>query len=282
MHFSSVVLPQPDGPTTQTNSFSPISKRDRRRSRASRRRPRRTSCPAVSISSIAPPRSAQRARPRAAVPGQHAALDEHEDQVQHVAEDARAAGSPTTSRGSRTSAATAARRSRSRSCWRPSRRSPSGSAPATGWCRMPAKICGLAAGSTSAAAGRGPRRRTRARVRERRVDAVMPSIVFSSTGHRQTNAMRNTFMSSPTPSTTIANGSSAGGGIERRNSTIGEVARRSVRRAARAGSRPRPRRRTRSRSRGTAAAGSASTSEPTRSNSTVSAKCSRTSVSGGK
>ena len=57
----------------------------------------------------------------------------------------------------------------------------------------------------------------------------MPSIVFSSTGHRQTKAMMNTFMSSPTPITTIANGISAGGGIERRNSTIGPVALRSVR-----------------------------------------------------
>ena len=58
---------------------------------------------------------------------------------------------------------------------------------------------------------------------------LMPSIVFSSTGHRQTKAMMKTFMSSPIPITTIANGISAGGGIERRNSTIGEVARRSVR-----------------------------------------------------
>ena len=56
---------------------------------------------------------------------------------------------------------------------------------------------------------------------------LMPSIVFSSTGHRQTNAMMKIFMSSPIPITTIANGISAGGGIERRNSTIGAVARRS-------------------------------------------------------
>jgi hypothetical protein len=58
---------------------------------------------------------------------------------------------------------------------------------------------------------------------------LIPSIVFNNTGHRQTNAMMKIFMSSPTPITTIANGSRAGGGMERRNSTIGDVARRSVR-----------------------------------------------------
>ena len=51
--------------------------------------------------------------------------------------------------------------------------------------------------------------------------------MFSSTGHRHTNAIRNTLPVLPTPSTTTANGSSAGGGIARRNSTIGDVARRS-------------------------------------------------------
>ena len=45
--------------------------------------------------------------------------------------------------------------------------------------------------------------------------------MFSSTGHRHTNAITKTFIELPTPITTIANGSSAGGGIARRNSTIG-------------------------------------------------------------
>ena len=52
--------------------------------------------------------------------------------------------------------------------------------------------------------------------------------MFSSTGHTHTKAMIATFIELPTPITTIASGSSAGGGIARRNSTIGAAARRAV------------------------------------------------------
>jgi hypothetical protein len=50
--------------------------------------------------------------------------------------------------------------------------------------------------------------------------------VFSSTGQRQTKPMMKIFIEAPTPITRIAKGSSAGGGIARRNSTIGALARR--------------------------------------------------------
>ena len=66
-----------------------------------------------------------------------------------------------------------------------------------------------------------------------------------------------TFIELPTPSTRIPNGSSAGGGIARRNCTIGSVARRSVRREPEREPEPPPRRRTRSRSRAPGARGTA-------------------------
>ena len=69
---------------------------------------------------------------------------------------------------------------------------------------------------------------------------LMPSIVLRSTGQTQTNAMMNTFMLSPTPITTIPNGISAGGGIERRNSTTGAVPRRRTRELPRAVPTPTP------------------------------------------
>ena len=109
---------------------------------------------------------------------------------------------------------------------------------------------------------------------------MTPSIVFSRIGQTQTNAMMNTFIESPTPITRIANGSSAGGGIARRNSTIGAAARRARRDrpssspsatpTTTAIAKPRPMR-TRL----------GTTSLPTRSNTQVSAKVERISVSGG-
>src|SRR3954453_15144311 len=83
-HFSSVVLPQPDGPTTQTNSPSSTPNVTSRRASVAF-----SSAPSVFarcvISSISA--SALR-RPPAAVPGQQPALGQEEDDVQQVAEHA--------------------------------------------------------------------------------------------------------------------------------------------------------------------------------------------------
>src|SRR3954469_6713731 len=84
MHFSSVVLPQPEGPTTQTNSFSSIANEIEPIACVASP-PSPYVLPSCLTSSIVSS-SAQCARPGAAVPGQHAALDEVEDQVQRVPE----------------------------------------------------------------------------------------------------------------------------------------------------------------------------------------------------
>ena len=97
----------------------------------------------------------------------------------------------------------------------------------------------------------------------------------------QTNAMMKTFIELPTPRTRIANGSSAGGGIARRNSISGAVAIRA--RRERPSASPRP---------SAIAAAIANpapirnrlgtTSLPIRSNSQLSANALRISVRGGK
>jgi hypothetical protein len=109
---------------------------------------------------------------------------------------------------------------------------------------------------------------------------LIPSIVFSRIGQTQTKAMMNTFMLSPTPITTMPNGISAGGGIDRRNSTTGAVPRRNTREPPSAVPTPTPS--------ATAIAYPSAmrrrlghTSLPTRSNNQLSAKRSSTSGSGG-
>ena len=109
----------------------------------------------------------------------------------------------------------------------------------------------------------------------------MPSIVLSSTGHRQTKAMIATFIELPTPITTIASGSSAGGGIARRNSTIGAAARRAVSLSPSGIPDQHRDRRRRGSSRRVSRSRLGTTSLPTRSNTHVSLNVSRISVSGG-
>src|SRR5215216_5402084 len=92
--------------------------------------------------------------------------------------------------------------------------------------RIPAKIRGLAAGSiTRRILSRGEIPYTRVVSRSVGSTLVTPSIVFSRIGQRQTKAMMKIFIELPTPITRMANGSSAGGGIARKNSTMGAAAR---------------------------------------------------------
>ena len=79
MHLSSVVLPQPDGPTTQTNSPSSTVKETSPIACVAVVAACRRSCRGRLISSmrVAPYCGGRRAP--AAVPGEHAPLGEHEE-----------------------------------------------------------------------------------------------------------------------------------------------------------------------------------------------------------
>src|SRR3954451_21775043 len=83
-HFSSVVLPQPDGPTTQTRSPSSTTNVTPRRASVAFSSAPYVFARCVSSSISAPARR----RPPAAAPGQQPALGQEEDDVQQVADHA--------------------------------------------------------------------------------------------------------------------------------------------------------------------------------------------------
>ena len=124
MHLSSVVLPQPDGPTTQTNSPSSTVKVTSP-----------TACVAFGAAAVGLAevldlehrrRSSLRGgRAPAAVPGEHAPLDEQEERGSGGTRARRSAGSPPTSARAGKCSSRSAGRSRRRSCSRSTRSAPS-------------------------------------------------------------------------------------------------------------------------------------------------------------
>jgi hypothetical protein len=93
--------------------------------------------------------------------------------------------------------------------------------------RIPATILGLAAGNTTR-----PMRWPRPRPKLRAMSSISgstprtPSMVLSRTGHTAPSTISAILEPSPIPITTSTNGSISGGGIERRNSITGRLARR--------------------------------------------------------